>query len=221
MRQIPTTNDEPPDEDVERPRKYRYTLTDLLTLVTAMPVCIGVVAAVEFTAFNLSFEWFGIDWYNDVRHLLIDNVGVPSNFVARYVSGAMFDLPAWVCYAVIGLIFGLSRSKWSFTIAVSFILSIFVWDLMSDYFSGLHGHINRRLVSLFGVLVATLFFGVARKSRGRSHVAERGTGRLAKGFTCLALIASLGVSIYGWWLVDLDRKAGLEALDMFGELLSQ
>jgi hypothetical protein len=214
MRRILTTNDESSAKSMARPRKHQFTLMDLLTFVTAIPVCIGVIAAVECTAFDQSVEWFGTGWYGVVRRFLIDNVGLPSNFVTGYVSFAMIDFPAWICYAMIASILGLIRSKWSLTIGVAFILSIFVWDLIFDSFSGLHGYINLRLVSLFGVVVAALCFAITRRIRGGSHAPDRTTGQLAKGLICLAILATLAVSIYGWWLVAVVREASSEHQEM-------
>lgn len=214
-----TDNNALPSEGAISPRRRRFTLTDLLTFATALPVCIGVIEAVEFTAFNQSFEWFGIDWHSDVRHFLVDKVGVPSDFVAGYVTFAMTDLPAWVCYSMIALFLGLLRSKWSFPAGVAFIVAIFVRDLMSDYFSGLHGFVNLRLVSLFGVVVAALCFASTRRIRSTSHFPNRKPGRLTTAFTCLAIVALLAASAYGWWLVDLDYKAGIEVQRTFGSLI--
>ncbi len=211
----PTPNDEPPSEYVERPRKHRFALVDFLAFITSIPVCVGVVAAIEFTASNQSYEWFGIDWYNNVRHFLIDDVGVPSDFVTGYVSFAIVDVPAWICYAVTAFILGLLRSKWTFTIGVAFILSIFIWDLTSDYFSGLHGHINLRLVSLLGVVVAAMCFAFARRIRGRSRKPDRKNSRILMAFNCVAIVAMLAVAAYGWWLVELSREAGLEVQEWF------
>jgi len=213
MYQPPTTNDEPPTEGAQRLRKHRFTLADLLTFVTAIPVCIGVIAAIEFTASKKSLNWFGSAWHSDVRHFLVDNVGLPLNFVTGYVSFALIDLPAWACYAAIALVFGVIRSNWSFTIGGAFILSIFVWDLMSDYFVGFHTWINFRFVSLFGVVLATSCFAVTRRIRGCSHVLARRTDRIAKGFIYLFIVATVAMSIYGWWIVDASRRVGLEFQD--------
>ena len=190
---------------MERSRKIRFTLAHVLTFITAVPVCMGVVVAVESAASNQSYEWFGIEWRSNVRHFLIDSVGLPMNFVTGYVSFAMIDLPAWICYSVIALTLGLIRSKWAMMIGVTFIMSVFAWDLASDYFSGLGGQINTRLVSMFGVAVPALSFALARVVRGHTDVPKRKTGRVAIGFTCLAIVISLATSIYGWWIVGQNR----------------
>lgn len=200
---------------MEHSRKHSFTLAGLLTFVTAVPVCIGIVAAVEFTASYQSYEWFGGAWYSDVRHFLVDRVGVPVSFVARYVSFAMIDVPGWVCCVAIAFVLGLIRSKLAFIVGVAFIPSVCVWDFTSDYFSGLHGHLNLRLVSLFGVSVIALSFAVSRRIRGGTQMREQKTGRIAIGFTCVAIGASLAVSQYGWSLVNLHREAGLEVQEMF------
>ncbi|WP_425399795.1 hypothetical protein [Aeoliella sp.] len=219
MRQLSALKVEMPDDAVVHPRTLRFTTADLFTLVSAIPVCIGVVAAVEFTAFEQSYEWFGIDWYSGVRHFLMDSVGVPPGFVARYVTFAMADMPAWFCYSIIAIALGLIRSKWALVVGTAFILSIFIWDLMSDCFSGLHAQTNLRIVSLFGVALAAACFAITRRIRGRSLVSDHKTGRSAMGITCLAIVLTLAVSMYGWWLVGLTRQAGLEVQEMFNDVM--
>ena len=145
----------------------RFTISSFLTLVTALFVCIGFVAAVDFTAFHQSCEWFGIDWQDNTRSYLIDTVGLSSDFVCGYVTFAMIDLPAWVCYMIVASVLGLIRTKWGLITGLAFITSILLWDWTSDYFSGLHNMIYLRLVSLFGVTIVALCFVVAKKLRGR------------------------------------------------------
>ena len=188
----------------------------MLTFVTALFVCIGFVAAVEFTAGNLSYEWFGIDWRSDTRSFLIDSVGLSTEFVCGYISFAMIDVPAWVCYTIVASGLGLIRSKRGLITGLALITSICLWDFTSDHFSGLQSNVNLRLVSLFGVAITAMSFFITRKLRGRlNEPTDRKPNRLLVGIGALTLVASLIVSAYGWWLVDLNRKAGLQVQEMF------
>ena len=201
--------------DLANSKQLRFTLAELLWLTAAIPISVGVVAAIEFAAFIQSYEWFGIDWHSYVRDYLTSNIGMSPHFVARYITFAMHDVSAWVCYAFIALLLGLVRSKWAYIGGVAFVASILAWDFMSDYFSGMHHLIYLRLVSLFGVIVAGLFFLFARRIRGRKPASERKPGRIALGFTYLVLIAIFATSAFGWWFIDEDRKAGLEVQKIF------
>lgn len=55
--------------------RHSFALADLFLFVSTIPVCVGAIAAIEFIAGNQSYVWFGIDWYSDVRHFLINDVG--------------------------------------------------------------------------------------------------------------------------------------------------
>lgn len=195
---------------VECFRMYQLSVRDLLTFVTALPVSIGVVAAVESTANKLSDNWFGTAWYGDVRRFLIYKLSLPSDFVTGYVSHALIDLPAWTCYAALALILGLIRPQWSSTIGLAFVMSILAWDLLSDTFYGLHARINLRLESLFGAVLVSTFYAVARRFRRRVHITDNRPRRLEMSLMYFALAATFAISIYGWWLVDASRKEGHE-----------
>ena len=149
---------------------------------------------------------------------MIDNVGASVSFVTGYVSFAMIDVPSWVCYCVIAFGLGLLRTTWAFWSGVAFLVSIALWDLLSDFFSGLHGHVNLRFVSLFGVCLAAACFIVARRLRGgrseTSHISPTG---FSMGVSVVALIGTLAVSVYGWWLIGLNRQAGIEIQEWFAK----
>jgi hypothetical protein len=198
--------------------KFRFTLAQFLLAVLAIPVNIGVVAAVAFTASNQSYKWFGNDWFGEVRHFLIHSAGMSEAFVCGYVQFAMMHASAWVCYCVIAVILGLLRSKWSMPVGLTFVVSILVWDFLSDYHAGLHGYLDLRFVSLSGVILAAACFAAGRVVRGVYRpISEHRTSRLSRVVTAIALAGTIGFSVFGWWLIGLDRQAGREVQQWFDD----
>lgn len=194
----------------------RFTLSGLLFIVAALPICMGVVAAVEFTAWDVAGTWIGIDWWNAARQFLLDDVGLSADFVARYVTFALHDIAAWVCYCIIALALGIFRHAWAQRSGVVFLVSIILYDLLADYHSGLHHLLNLRLVSLFGVLLATICFLAGRKLPPALPAASpRKPSRLCLATWTIGIAAILAMSIYGWWLIEIGRQAGLEVQKLF------
>jgi hypothetical protein len=200
----------------DRTTAIRFSLSDLLAFVTAIPFCVGAVAAIKFAACTTSYTWFGVAWYSAVREFLIYDVGMSASFVCGYVTFAMLDVPAWICYFAIASILGLIRSNWTYIIGIAFIAAILLCDFASNFFSGIYSNINLRLVSLFGAFGTATCFTIARKIRGNAFVSKRKVSRMRRVLTYLAIAVSLAVSVFGWWLIDVDRKAGLEAQKIIG-----
>jgi len=196
---------------VRRSLVPRFSLFDLLLVISAFPVCIGIASAIEYSASNLWEELFGFDWRYTVRRTLIDDVGIPVDFVTEYVTFAINKVPAWVCYCVISSILGLLRTKWVDLSCIVFIISIGLWDFYSDYIIGLHASLNLRVVSLFGVFLATVcLFGARKLRRHHAMTSLRNYDPLWIGIYTIAIAGIISISVYGWFIISLHRSSGIE-----------
>ena len=196
---------------MRKPINKRFTLLGVFYSITSVAICIGVIATIEFAASIISDGWFGSAWRNTVTWFLIESLGFSDGFVGGYVTFALISVPSWICYCSILFLVGLFQARWTHRTGITILASIALFDFMSDSFFGRQFQLYLRLVSLSGVVLATVCFIAARKLRTRkaSNPAIH-SRRFPNVLLVVSLAALIGISAFGWWLIGLNHEVALE-----------
>lgn len=140
----------------------------------------------------------------DIRDFLL-NQGISPNIVV-YITFALDDALAWLCYCIIALILGTLRNEWAFRLGIAFLISIGLRDFLYDCLGGVQWLLGLRLISLLGVLLAAATFALARTLRGGREPSGRKISALARVLWIIAVIGTIAVSVHGWRMIDVEHK---------------